>query len=260
MSLDTGDTHRTRLAIERGRMSEQTISDLINELIRPRTYTVTIPDPNGGTRTHTTTHPSLLDELEYNPASRQLGSEKFQADMRSKPAGRIDAIALLQRIDKEAGKIARAIGSRRVGTLRTRLSSISGTAVTAPDDTQAWIHAKVRGWVVGAKVITGWDAPPYTPDVPCAYLECEKRGSMRIRLEDQVAYCVECGSHWGPAQINQLGNYVKWASEHLRGPRHTITTEDGAFVDCPDCWVTRQEMTKRAEARRVSDTPTETVA
>ena len=231
-----------------------TISDLIGQLIRPRSHSVTIPIPGGGTDTHTTKHASLLDELQHNTTTAKVGVEKFHGDPRSKPAGRLDAVALLHRIDKEAAVIARDINSRHVGTLEQRLSSISGTSADAPPEMQSLIHRKAQGWVIAAKVITGWDTTPFTPDVPCPYEQCERRGSIKIRVEDQVAYCTECGTHWGPNDILQLGQYVAWASEHLRGARHWLTDEQGYPVECTDCLNTRQQMAERATARRASDT------
>lgn len=230
-----------------------TISDYINQLIRPRKHTVTIPGPNGTTRTHTTHHPPLLDELDNNTTTAKVGVEKAHGDPRSKPAGRLDAVALLHRIDKDADTISRRISSRRIGTLTQRLSSISGTIADTDPDTIAWAKAKIRGWVIGAQVITGWDTAPFTPDVPCPDTECERRGSIRIRVEDQVAYCVECGYHWGPSDILQLGQYVSWASEHLRGPRHWLTDPEGFPTECIECLAARQEMADRAAERRHKD-------
>lgn len=235
-------------------MSETPISDLINQLIYPRKHTVTIPGPNNTTRTHTTHHPALLEELDTNTTTAKVGVEKNHSDPRSKPAGRLDAVALLHRIDKEASHIATRIGSHQTGTLAKRLSSISGTLADADQDTTAWARTKIRGWVIGAQVITGWDTVPFTPDVPCPDTECERRGSIRIRVEDQVAYCVECGYHWGPSDILQLGTYVSWASEHLRGSRHWLTDDEGFPVECMDCLSTRQEMAERAVERRSRDT------
>lgn len=244
-------------------MSQETasISDYINQLIRPRKYTVTIQGPNNTTRTHTTHHPALIDELANNTTTAKVGVDKTHGDPRSKPAGRLDAVALLQRIDKDADTIAQRIGSRRIGTLPQRLSSISGTVADTDEETTAWVRAKIRGWVIGAQVITGWDTVPFTPDVPCPDTKCERRGSIRIRVEDQVAYCVECGYHWGPSDILQLGTYVAWASEHLRGARHWLTDPEGFPTECVECLATRSEMADRAtERRRETDTKRRVVA
>lgn len=228
-----------------------TISDYIAQLIRPRKHTATYTTDDGQRRTHSLTHPPLLDELQHNTTTAKAGAsaDYTHGDARSKPAGRLDAVALLQRIDRQADSIAKTIGSRRIGTLAQRLSSISGTIADHDPDTTAWALSKVRGWVIGAQVITGWDVPPYVPDVPCGVEDCEKRGSIRIRLEEQVAYCVECGTHWGPEQINQLGRYVAWASEHLRGARHWLTDDEGYPIECTECLATREEMAARTIAR-----------
>lgn len=230
---------------------QPTISDYVAQLIRPRTHTVRITLDDGTHTTHTVTHPSLLDELESNTTTAKVGAvDHSHGDPRSKPAGRLDAVALLHRINRQADEIARHIGSKRVAPLRERLSSISGTIADADPDTTAWALDKIRGWVIGAQVITGWDTVPFTPDVPCPDEECEKRGTIRIRVEDQVAACIECGRHWGAHDIHQLGNYVRWASEHLRGPRHWLTDADGYPLECTECLAVRQEMAARSLARR----------
>ena len=87
-----------------------TIPDLIAELIRPRNYTANIHLDDGTKTTHATHHPPLLDELESNTTTAKVGVEKHHGDPRSKPAGRLDAVALLYRIDREADAIATTIG------------------------------------------------------------------------------------------------------------------------------------------------------
>lgn len=227
-----------------------TISDLIGQLIRPRKHTTTLPTSDGTTNTHTSHHPPLLDELESNTTTAKVGVERYHSAPKSKPAGRLDAVALLHRIDKEADQIATVISSRRIGTLRDRLSSISGTIADQDHITNKWAHQLITGWVIAAKVITGWDTVPFTPDVPCPNVECERRGTIRIRVEDQVALCIECATHWTPDDILQLGQYVAWASEHLRGAKHWITDDDGYPTECVDCLATREQMAERANARR----------
>lgn len=229
---------------------DATISDLISQLIRPRTHTARILLDDGTHTTHTTHLPALLDELESNTTTAKVGVEKSHGDPRSKPAGRLDAVALLQRIDRETDTIAAVIGSRRIGTIRDRLSSVSGTLADWDRDTRTWAHAKIRGWVISARVITGWDTVPFIPDVPCPDEDCEKRATIRIRIEDQIAACVECGRHWAEHDIQMLGQYVAWASEHLRGARHWLTDDEGYPIECTECLATRQEMAARAIARR----------
>ncbi len=220
-----------------------TIADNINELIRPQTTT---------TRTdqgiHKVTHPPLIDQLNDTTTVSTLGSDHYTGNPTSKPPARLDAIALLQRIDRQSTDISTRL-DMPVNKIIDRLSRIAGQSADLDNDTKTWIEHRTRSWVISARIITGHDAPAYQPDVPCPNTECERRSSLRIRLEDQIATCTECGNVWDEHTITQLGVYVRWAAEHLTGPRHWTTDDDGYPTECTACLDTRRAMAERAAAR-----------
>jgi hypothetical protein len=229
-------------------------ADHIRDLIRGYTTTDRIdrfvPIPNVGdtptwTRTrvlHTVTHQPLLDQLEEAVQQAKDSGDYAGGAAKSKPAARLDAIATLQRIDKQSKAVARELGLDPA-PLRARLSAISGKIGSNP-------HPTVRKWWVAARCATGWETAPYSPDVPCPNIECERWSSVRIRLDQYLAHCVECGETWDESNFTQLGDYVRWASEHLRGPRHWKYDADGFPVECVECLVERQVMAERKAARQ----------
>lgn len=237
-----------------------TISDDINALIRSKTETEKIDrliqneagEWEAVVVPHTVVHPPLLEQLQQTVTTSTLNGDMFTGSAGSKPPSRLDAIALLQRIAKQSREIADTIRLRRTRDLTDRLSAISGAAPDQTQEDRTWIATLARGWVISARIITGWESPPFAPDVPCPNIDCERRGTLRIRLEDASGACIECGVHWTPETVTQLGTYVKWATDHLRGAKHWLTDEDGYPTECVDCLDTRVQMAARRAERRAS--------
>lgn len=65
----------------------------------------------------------------------------------------------------------------------------------------------VRRWWRQARVIAGWDSPAYRPWATCPV--CEHRGGLRVNLEMQTGFCVECRSIWGPETIGLLADHIR---------------------------------------------------
>ena len=233
-------------------------ADHLRELIRPITETVhvdsrrvPVPTTYGpgsfaawttikGRGLHTITHPSLLDQIAHaltgSTAGMVMGGESG-----SKPAARLDALATLERIERESADRARAEGITETLPLRARLSRLAGVV---PD-----IDRQVRSWWTAARLVTSWDSPPFSPRVPCPNPDCERRGTLRIRVHESTAVCVECGDLWGPDDVERLGEYIRWAAEHLTGARHWLTDDELALVECMECLPVRQQMAERSMAR-----------
>lgn len=204
---------------------------------------------------HTVRHPPLLDQLTAAvQASTMALDETFRPSFGSKPSARLDAIAATQRIDAQAKDWAQKLHTRVRVPLKDRLRGLVGGATAYPS-LQADLARSTRSWAVLAKVVTGMESPPFNPDVPCPNTECEKKGGLRVRLDDKMASCIECGSYWDPLRIGQFAEYVAWASEHLRGPRHWVMVErpgavEPEFRECMECLTARQEMADRVVSRR----------
>ncbi|NUO58981.1 MAG: hypothetical protein HOV78_20155 [Hamadaea sp.] len=195
--------------------------------------------------THTAHHPALLDQLEAAVQQAAGGGAYGGGTAKSKPSARLDAIAVLQRIDRQSERLARNLGLPHA-TLRPRLSAIAGALTTTTSGREADL---VRAWWVAARCTTGWEDAAYTPHVPCPNVDCERWDTLRIRLTDGIATCIECGESWHEGNFVQLGDYIRWAAEHLTGPRHWLYDENGYPIECTVCLVERQVMAERAAAR-----------
>lgn len=240
-------------------------ADMIRELIHSYTtheqgnylHPIRVPIPNvgnpsnGWTRIvipvngHHINHPPLLDQLEATVTGRTLADDPHGGGgPQSKPAGRIDVLAFLHRIDTSSTKLAEELGTPTRTPLRDRLSKIGAALGTDTNTT-------VRGWWITARVLTQHDTPPYSPAVPCPNEDCEKLGTIRVRLDQRIASCTDCHDVWThtDGRYQALANWCAWAAEHLNGPRHWTTDTDGYPVECTACLATRQEMAKRLTDR-----------
>ena len=250
-------------------------ADMIRELIDshvcheqgPYLHPIRVPVPNvgnpanGWTRIvipvngHHVKHPALLDQLEATVTGRTLADEPHGGGIpQSKPAGRIDVLAYLQRLDRESRELAQELDVPAL-PLRDRLVKIGAKLTTHR-------NARVHSWWVTARVLTQHDTRPYSPTVPCPNEECEQIGTIRVRLDQRIASCTECHDSWDDSEgrFQSLANWCAWAAEHLKGPRHWSTDADGYPIECVTCLATRQEMAKRKAERIAAKKNAEKVA
>lgn len=231
-------------------------ADYIRELTRHHTTTERVDrlEQHGDTwkkgwGLHTVTHAPLLDQLEEAITTAKASDEPGRSSTGSKPAARLDALATLQVIDAQSKTKAADLGIPLM-PMRPRLAHIAGALGDKSD-------ARVKSWWGRARVDTGWDAPPFKPTrVPCPIETCEQRGGLRIHLVDHVGYCTHCGTFWDSTNITLLGSWVKYAAEHLEGPRHWLHDPDGELVECTECLTTRDAMAERAILRARLDDST----
>lgn len=258
--------------MSRTRRPELLAADMLRELTQPYTTSetggpvyapvpTTLPPPYTrghrrgwvllpGNQTHVVHHPGLLDQIDQTVTGRTVGQETFQTAYGSKPAGRLDCLALLHRVDQQSRQLADEHGVPLL-PVRARLTRLSGALGHRP-------HPVVRSWWLTARVLTQHDGPPFAPDVPCPVETCERRGSLRIRPDQRIAVCVECQSTWDEDpdsktvwSFGRLAIWVEWAAEHLAGARHWLTDADGYPVECTECLVERQAMAERLAQRGV---------
>lgn len=242
------------------------ITDDIDELVNGTTTTETVDRitlVKGRWRKtigrHTVHHPPLLTQLQAaTTGSTMTTDDTFRPVPGSKPSARIDAIDTLARIDRESTAWAQHLASRVRGSLPDRLRGLVGAATLTPVDNltgRDGLAAAVRSWRTSARVVSGIESPAFAPDVPCPNVECEKRGTLRVRFDQRVAACVECGEFWDSEHVEQLGRIVAWSAEHLAGARHWVTDAEGFPVECTECLLTRQEMAERALVRASAARP-----
>lgn len=165
---------------------------------------------------HTVLHESLLGQLNtVTTLDQNTTGEVFHSTPKSKPAGRLDAVALLQRVDQESEELCHELGVHPVPVfMLDRLAHIRWALRDGrPNST-------VASWWVAARILTGLDGPPMTPNVPCEH--CLTRGGLKVQARPQGAVCTSCGKTWDEATFGGLVGWVRWASEHLNGPKHLV--------------------------------------
>lgn len=236
-------------------------ADHIRELTQTFTTAEHVRQPTQGPdgrwrtqdRIHHVTHQALLDQIADTVTGSTTAGEMFHAAYGSKPAGRIDCLAYLERLDRQSRAFAAEHGLPLL-PLRDRLSRLSGVLGDRPNHT-------VKAWWATARVLSQHDGPPLAPDVPCPQEPCERWGTIRARLDERIAVCVECHHVWSDEDgtFGRLAIWAQWAAEHLRGPRHWRCEDEvtgypglGYRVECVECAPERLAMAKR-EAARLAD-------
>ena len=203
---------------------------------------------NAWSTQHFTTVPALIMQL-LQVASQNGSEEAHGATPRSKPAVRVEAVDTVMLIDSEAGDwihrlrhnipgdqlnphtMRPIVGS---GTIRRllRLNGLYPATDTCGRQkhprpkrgkktgdtwhagnpwccTRGHLEHDVQRWWSQARIISGWDIPPFRPRATCPV--CEASGSLRVKLDG--ASCVECQSLWGPGEVGLLAEHIRQESE-----------------------------------------------
>lgn len=157
--------------------------------------------------------PGLLAQLwssdipaSASPFDSAPGSMSFE----SRPAARIEALDTAARIDLEVERwLARLGATPRNADSTVMVRQLHGLAASQDPRTRREITAAARSWWIWARVITGWDAPAWTPDVTCP--QCGERGTVKVRIRERFASCVndQCRITWDSDTIELLGLHIK---------------------------------------------------
>jgi hypothetical protein len=194
------------------------ILDMVAELTRPHSHAeaYAVVDVAGTVfgRRHRTRVPSLIHQLQHAaPSGEGLGRS---GAYESRPVARVEALDTLVRIDLAAARWVRELGEDDPGTTEACVQLL-GSLLPSADRckrrggkdccTAHAVEHDVRRWYAQARVVTGWDIPPWRPDATCP--NCGVRGSLRVRLEDRAAVCAECHETWDSTTYQQLGEHVR---------------------------------------------------
>lgn len=202
------------------------ISHHVNDLTRPLHHRHLFTDAEArlqGRRLHTAAFPSLLDQLRATTRPTKPGGEEdpMRGIFESRPSARLDALAALIHIDHWSTLwLTRDLGRKPRHTTEDTLRGIVGAAATTHDpDTLRLLHRDVASWARMARITTGWERPPYTPRGSCP--ACEHRGTIRVRLDERIALCVDCGEQWTPDTIGILAEHIRWQHGEADTPHAT---------------------------------------
>jgi hypothetical protein len=200
-------------------------ADYINELLYPFSTSSLVLG-----QVHRVEHLGLLDQIENTVTGSQVGGQVFRSAYSSKPAGRLDCIDFLARVERQSRELATELRIDTRGLpLRPRLRSLSVALGTES-------HHVVRSWWATARVLTQHDSPPMGLRAFCP--SCDMFGTIRFRADPNLAVCVACGGTWTDedAAFGRLAVWIQWSNEHLRPPHET----------CSEC---AGERTNREERR-----------
>ncbi|WP_130012152.1 DUF7341 domain-containing protein [Serinicoccus sediminis] len=215
--------------------------------IGPRHHTAWTNDPSGNTELHVVTHPPLLAQLrDAITGSTALSDESAGTRFGSKPAGHLESLDLVARIDRQSTDLANEHGIDQPD-LTKRLLALSGFIGHHP-------HRLVRSWWASARVITQHDAPPYRPHAPCP--ACDEPDTLRIRVDDELGHCTSCGETWDTTgqpdsrPLALLAQHIRWCTDHeVTRPRHWLTDAGGYPVECTECLEFREARATRRAAQ-----------
>lgn len=185
------------------------LADFIAALVDPyataETYAI-----GATTRVHRVRHDPLVDQLAAAAEPSGSGYDGHSVPS-SRPSARLDAIDRLLAIEAGAAALLWRARQPLSDDVKTNLRRLVG--VPWSDTELAEVLKTARRWLAWARTVTGWDAPPFRPHVRCP--ACDWRDSLRIRLAEQSACCVECGAAWDSATVGVLAEYIRTASERV---------------------------------------------
>jgi hypothetical protein len=185
--------------------AEYEVVDMVRELCEPtkhrQPYHLTL---TGRTYHHATISPPLL--LQLADAITPSGSAGAGAarPAASRPAARLDAIDTAARIEIDAARWLRTLDQDDAGDLVDVVRRAGTHAATEPR-----LARDIRRWWTWARIATGWDLPAWQPDNTCPL--CGTRGSLRIRLVEQLATCTNdpCRETWDATTIGLLADHIR---------------------------------------------------
>lgn|GEM_PF-3958342 len=195
-------------------MSDQldTIGEAVDALTDPmfirERYEIWDGNRNRKIKYHTHRMPSLVDQLAAAAIPGEVYIEETAGIVRrtpqSIPPARVEAINLSLALAAWAADTAwRSKVKLREHTADNLRAIVGGRH---DSETAAQLLHQLRRYVYQARVITGWESPPWRPDAPCP--NCEQRG-LRVRLLTSTAACIECGEVWDVRTIGLLAEHVR---------------------------------------------------
>jgi len=185
------------------------IHDHIEQLVDSHTHREPYQHRNGLTLqvfTHLTMVPPLIDQLD-EPNATSKGDVGGGAGYTSRPAASIESIDTLMFIDDEAARWVRRLGEDDPGDTKACIRRVHALHASQDAATKADIERAVKRWWSQARITSGWDSAAWRPDNTCPV--CEVRRSLRIKLADQMGYCVECRSLWSSEEIGLLADWIR---------------------------------------------------
>lgn len=202
-----------------------TLHDYVHELTNTHTHVETyqtrnLAGPGLVEARHQTHVPSLMQQLWDNDTPSNASEEGPRPGYASKPAARLDALDAAVRIDLEASRWIRDLGEDdHYADTAATIRQLHSLAASADQEQRRAIEHDVRRWWAAARIVTGWDSAPWTPDNTCP--SCAERGTLKVRLAEHLAMCSNdaCRVWWDETNIGVLADHIRDESAEERAPR-----------------------------------------
>src|SRR5688572_16137305 len=174
-----------------------------------RTVEITHPIVNGKRhlRRVEIRHDSLLDQL---AAAVVPGEVYVEDDMAgpvrkpgSTPPAQLEAIHCGMSIDAAVAVWCQRLGLKLRETTTGNVRGLGGATTTSDEEKE--LHSDLLHWYGWASTVAGWKRPPWTPPAPCP--TCQAR-ALRVRLDRETAFCLECHESWTGPAIDDLAGHV----------------------------------------------------
>lgn len=197
------------------------LADMVHELTSRHEHSEHYTIRKGKTwygRNHVTKVPSLLDQLWENDTPSQSAEDGPRPGFGSRPAARLDALAIGMLIDTEVhGWLVELEAKPKSIFTADLVLQLHGLSASADPLARREISKSIRRWWTQARIVTGWDSPAWTPDNTCP--QCGLRGTLKIRLAERIGMCIDrgddetgreaCGATWDETTIGLLADHIR---------------------------------------------------
>lgn len=172
---------------------------------------------------HVTVRPSLIAQLRVAMTTSSTAESGARGGFGSKPSARLDALDALLRMDQETVRWIHTITRKPVDVdLSTEQLVLRVSSVGKGNDD---VERDLRAWWLHARIVTGWDTPPFRPNNTCPV--CKKRGGLRVRVDTQAGsvvthgLCVECKAQWtgDDGSFDRLAWWIRVENDDYDTPR-----------------------------------------
>lgn len=176
---------------------------------------------------HVTVRPSLIAQLRVAMLHSAVTDVGGRPGYMSQPAARLDALDALLRMDQEGVRWVHRLTGLPVGDLTTEKLVVKVAAVGVDS---GGVERDLRAWWLHARIVTGWETPPFRPNNTCP--TCTRRGGLRVRVDREAntvvtfGLCVECKSQWtgDDGSFDRLAWHIRVENHDTPDPRMVATS------------------------------------
>jgi len=175
---------------------------VVRELVEPHNHLAILE--NGVL--HRVRCPSLLNQLSHSLEAST--SEAVRSPFGSRTIIRVDCLDYVILVDEEAYQWLQRLDrdDSKLGT-KGRIWRLYSLMPQLTQEISDKIEKDLRRWHGASRLLTGWDTAPQKLRGSCPV--CNKRDSLRARVSEWCAYCLNCGAFWPRETVGVLADHVR---------------------------------------------------